>query len=50
MPETRRRGLDAPVSEVAGPRRALWAAGVVIVVSPVPVYAALREVRDVTDA
>ncbi|HEX4818157.1 MAG TPA: hypothetical protein VFV66_35910 [Nonomuraea sp.] len=35
--------------EVAGPRQALWAATVVIVLSPLPVYAALRGIRDVED-
>ncbi|WP_344473962.1 MFS transporter [Nonomuraea monospora] len=42
--------LGGVIGEAAGPRQALWAAGVVIVVSPLPVYAALRGTRDVTDA
>ncbi|MFB4264247.1 MFS transporter [Nonomuraea sp. GTA35] len=37
------------LGEAAGPRQALWTAAVVILLSPLPVYAALRGIRDVED-
>ncbi|GAA2904863.1 MFS transporter [Nonomuraea rubra] len=37
------------LGEVAGPRQALWTAGVLVLLSPLPVYAALRGVRDAED-
>ncbi|MFB4278135.1 MULTISPECIES: MFS transporter [unclassified Nonomuraea] len=41
--------LGGMLGEVAGPRATLWAAGAIIVLSPLPVHVALRGVRDVED-
>ncbi|MFD0477753.1 hypothetical protein ACFQ0B_63425 [Nonomuraea thailandensis] len=41
--------LGGVIGEAAGPRQALWAAAVVILLSPLPVYAALRGIRDAED-
>ncbi|MGR6921523.1 MFS transporter [[Actinomadura] parvosata] len=41
--------LGGVLGEVAGARQALWVAAVVVLLSPLPVYAALRGVRDVED-
>ncbi|AQZ64800.1 major facilitator superfamily MFS_1 [[Actinomadura] parvosata subsp. kistnae] len=41
--------LGGVLGEVAGARQTLWVAAVVVLLSPLPVYAALRGVRDVED-
>ncbi|UBU16920.1 MFS transporter [Nonomuraea gerenzanensis] len=41
--------LGGILGEAAGPRPALWAAAVVIVLSPLPAYAALRGIREAGD-